>query len=191
MVFLFCSLSESAPEKPCTIFCVAWAKPSTKPTMLPLIIPMLFWTRSIWRELLWATAGALIIVAPFALWTGIPQFVYDTFTIYGDLPTRHDSVNLNGLSTVLGHGFVSPTLLLLGTIASVAFFVLRRPRDYGDLIIAGAGALIVFYLFAKQAFINYDYNAAMALLFVIAGGSLRPSAPLASLLPTMRRLAGG
>jgi len=164
---------------------------ASKPTMMPLIVPMLFWTRSIWRELLWATAGALIVVAPFALWTGLPQFVYDTVTIYSDLPTRHDSVNLNGLSIVLGRGFVPPSLLLLGTVASVAIFVLRRPRDYGDLLIAGAGALIAFYLFAKQAFLNYDYNVAMALLFVIAGGSLRPSGPLTSLVRDAVRLVSG
>jgi hypothetical protein len=91
----------------------------------------------------------------------------------------------------LGHGFVPPSLLLLGTVASVAIFVLRRPRDYGDLLIAGAGALIAFYLFAKQAFLNYDYNAAMALLFVIAGGSLRPSGPLTSLVRDAVRLVSG
>jgi Glycosyltransferase family 87 len=162
---------------------------ASKPTMLPLIVPMLFWVRSIWRELLWATAGAVIIVAPFALWTGIPRYVYDTISIFGDLPTRHDSVNVNGLLAALGHGFAPPTLLLVGTVASLALFAVRRPRDYGDLLIAGAGALIVVYLFAKQNFLNYDYNAAMALLFVIAGGSLRPIAPLTSLIRDAVRLA--
>jgi hypothetical protein len=162
---------------------------ASKPTMLPLIVPMLFWVRSIWRELLWATAGALVVVAPFALWTGLPQFIYDTFSIYGDLPTRHDSINLNGLSTVLGHGFVPASWLLLGTLATLALFTLRRPRDYGDLLVAGSGALIVAYLFARQAFLNYDFNAAMALLFVIAGGSLRPSPPLTNPLPSVLRLA--
>jgi hypothetical protein len=31
-----CSLSDNHPEKPCTIFCVAGAIPSTRPTTLPL-----------------------------------------------------------------------------------------------------------------------------------------------------------
>ena len=167
---------------------------ASKPTTLPLMVPMLFWVRSTWRELLWATFGALLIVAPFALWTGVPQFVYDTITIFGDLPARRDSVSLDGVSTVLGHGILSSSWLLLGALASVAVFTLRRPRDYGDLLVAGAGTLIVVCFFAKQAFLNYDYNAAMALLFVIGAGSLRPSTalsnPLGGLRQAVRRRPG-
>ncbi len=149
---------------------------ASKPTMLPLILPMVVWVRSTWRELLWAVCGAVLITAPFAVWTGIAQFVYDTITIFGDLPPRRDSVNLNGLSMVLGRGLVPPILLAGGTVAAIAVFVTRRARDYGDLLLSGAGLLVAVCLFAKQAFLNYDYNAAMILLFVVAGGSLRPAA---------------
>jgi hypothetical protein len=169
------------------IVCLAVAL-ACKPTMLPLMVPLIFWVRSSWRELVRATCAALVLVAPFALWTGLPQFVYDTISIYGDLPTRRDSVNLNGLSTVLGHGFLPPTLLLAASVVTVAVYVLRRPRDYGDLLVAGAGMLTVVCFFAKQAFINYDFNAAMALLLVAFGGALRPAAPLTNPLRDLRAL---
>lgn len=161
------------------VLCLALALAS-KPVFLPLIVPMVFWVRSTWRELLWAVAGAVLIMVPFALWTGTAQFVYDTITIFGDLPTRHDSIGVNGLSTVLGGGLLPASLLTLATGLAVVAFTLRRPRDYGDLLLSGAGMLIVVCLFAKQAFINYDYNAAMALLFVVAGGALAPATPMRS-----------
>ncbi|MDQ2961111.1 MAG: glycosyltransferase 87 family protein, partial [Candidatus Dormibacteraeota bacterium] len=157
-----------------------------KPTMLPLLVPLIFWVRSSWRELVRAACGALVIVAPFALWTGLPQFVYDTVSIYGDLPTRRDSTNLNGLSTVLGHGLVSLSPLLVATVATVVVFTVPRPRDYGDLLLAGAGMLVVALFFAKQAFINYDFNAAMALLLVIGGGALIPSTRLSNPVHELR-----
>jgi hypothetical protein len=160
-----------------------------KPTVLPLLVPMVYWMRSIWRELVWAAIGALIVVAPFAIWTGVPQFVYDTVSIFGDLPTRHDAVTVDGVATVLGQGLVSPALLLVATLATVALFTLRRPRDYGDLLVAGCGLLIVVCLFAKQAFLNYDYNAGIALLFVAAAGSAHPSTPLRDPLGGLFRVA--
>ncbi len=162
---------------------------ASKPTFLPLVIPLVFWVRSTWREFLWATGGAVLIVAPFALWTGVAQFVYDTVLIFGDLPARRDAVGLNGLSTALGGGLLPPSLLLGGTVVTVLAFTLRRPRDYADLLLAGAGMLVVVYFFAKQAFINYDFNAAMTLLFVIGAGSLLPATPLSHPVDDLR-LAG-
>jgi hypothetical protein len=162
-----------------------------KPTILPLLLPLLFWVRMGWRELLWAIFGALLIVAPFALWTGVAQFVYDTVFIFGDLPARRDSLDLNGLSSALGGGLLPAPLLLLGTLAAIAGFTLRRPRDYGDLLAAGAGLMIVVCFFAKQAFLNYYYNGAIALLFVVGSGSMRPVAairnPVTQLAAAVRR----
>ena len=42
------------------------------------------------------------------------------------------------------------------------------------MLAAGAGLLIVVCFFGKQAFLNYYFIAAMALLFVVGSGSLRP-----------------
>lgn len=159
---------------------------ASKPTFVPIVIPMLFWVRTTWREFLWATSAAVVIVAPFALWTGIPQFVYDTITIYNDLPTRRDSVGFNGLLAVLGHGLVPAALLLTGTVVTLIVFTLRSPHDYADLLLLGSGMLIVICFFAKQAFLNYDYSAAIALLLVIGAGTMRPLTPLTTPLYDLR-----
>jgi hypothetical protein len=132
--------------------------------------------------------ATVVIVVPFALWTGIPQFVYDTVGIYADLLTRHDSANLNGLASVLGYGLLPGGVLLVGLLATVALFTLRRPRDYGDLLVAGAGLLILVCCFGKQAFLNYYFNAAIALLFVVGSGRLVPSGALRSPLAALMRL---
>jgi hypothetical protein len=159
---------------------------ASKPTFVPIVIPLVFWVRTTWREFLWATSAALVIVAPFALWTGIPQFVYDTITIYNDLPTRRDSVGFDGLSAVLGHGLLPASFLLAGTLVTLVVFTLRRPRDYADLLLLGSGMLIVVCFFVKQAFLNYDYSAAIALLFVIGAGTTRPLTPLTTPLHDLR-----
>jgi hypothetical protein len=164
---------------------------ASKPTMLLLMVPLLFWTREARRELVWSAAATVVIVAPFALWTGIPQFVYDTVGVFGDLPARHDGITVDGLATVLGQGLVPGMVLVCGVIVSVILFTLRRPRDYGSMLAAGAGLVIVVCLFGKQAYLNYYFIAAMGLLFVIGSGSLAPPdhvlSPLTALSGPLRR----
>jgi hypothetical protein len=172
------------------IVCLTLALAS-KPSMLPLMLPLLLWMRESWRELVWSMVGTVAIALPFALWTGVPQFVYDTIGLYGDLPTRRDSVNLNGLTSALGHGLVPGGLLLAGSLVTVAIFIARRPRDYGDLCVLGAGLMIAICFFAKQAFMNYYYNGAIALLFVVGAGVLRPSAGLDTPAANLARFARG
>jgi hypothetical protein len=159
---------------------------ASKPSMLLLMVPLLFWTGQARRELIWAAVGTALIVAPFAVWTGIPQFVYDTVGVFGDLPTRRDGITVDGFAAILGHAFVPGGLLLLGIAGSVLLFTLRRPRDYGSLLAAGCGLLIVVCFFGKQAFLNYYFIAAMALLFVAGAGRLAPGDPITSPLSATR-----
>jgi hypothetical protein len=163
---------------------------ASKPSMLPLMVPLLFWDRSARIELLWSAVATVVVVAPFALWAGVPQFVYDTVGIYGDLFTRQDAVNLNGLTHVLGHRLLPAGVLLGGLVVTVVLFVRRRPRDYGDLLVAGAGLLIFVCFFGKQAFLNYYFIAAMGLLFTLGSGSVAPSNPIASPMSGVSRLLG-
>jgi hypothetical protein len=161
---------------------------ASKPSMLPLMVPLLFWNRAVRIELLWSLVAAVVIVAPFALWAGIPQFMYDTVGIYADLLTRHDAVNLNGLTSILGRGLVPAGVLLGGLVVTVVLFTLRRPRDYGDVLAAGAGLLIFVCVFGKQAFLNYYFNGAMALLFVAGSGRLVPGGALRSPIGALTRI---
>ncbi len=87
------------------IACLAVALAS-KPSMLPLMVPLLLWVRPVRGELLRATVGAIAIIAPFALWTGTAQFVYDTVGVFADLPVRSDGITADGLASVLGQPFV-------------------------------------------------------------------------------------
>jgi hypothetical protein len=162
---------------------------ASKPSVLVLMIPLLLWTREARRELIWAITATLVIVAPFALWTGIPQFVYDTVGVFGDLPARVDGITLDGLATVLGRGLIPGAVLVCGVAAAVVTFTLRRPRDYGSLLAAGAGLVIAVCLFGKQAFLNYYFIAAMGLLFVAGSGRLVPADTLVSPLRELARLS--
>jgi hypothetical protein len=157
---------------------------ASKPSVLLVMVPLVFWMRDVRREVIWAAAATAVIVAPFALWTGLPQFVYDTVGVFADLPIRHDGLTVDGVASILGHAFVPGALLVVGIAAAVALFTLRRPRDYGSLLAAGAGLLIAVCLFGKQAFLNYYYIGGMALLFTIGAGTLAPREPLVSLLDT-------
>ena len=170
------------------IACLAVALAS-KPTMLPLMVPLVLWVRPVRGELLRSTVAAVAVIAPFAIWTGVAQFVYDTVGIFTDLPTRHDAVNVNGLSVALGHGLLAPSLLLVATIVVATVCLARRPLDYGDMLAMGAALMIAICFFAKQAFFNYYYNAAMALLFVAGAGGLRPLTPLTSPIRELREMA--
>src|SRR5579871_3683906 len=69
---------------------------SSKPSVLLLMVPMLAWSPAVRRELLWAVAATVAILLPFALWTGVAQFVYDTVLVFADLPTRRDGLTLDG-----------------------------------------------------------------------------------------------
>ncbi|MBJ7593596.1 MAG: DUF2029 domain-containing protein [Candidatus Dormibacteraeota bacterium] len=160
-----------------------------KPTMLAVMVPLAFWNGAVRSELLRAAVATVAIVAPFAIWTGVPQFVYDTVGIYGDLPGRHDAANLNGLLHVFGSAPIPATVLLVGVVLAVVLFTLRRCRDYGDLLVAGAGLLIVACIFAKQAFLNYYFSAAIALLFVAGAPGIVPRGGLAWPAP-LRRVLG-
>lgn len=161
---------------------------ASKPSVLLVMVPLAFWTREARREVIWAVAATVAVLAPFAIWTGIPQFVYDTIGVFGDLPIRPDGVTVDGLAAILGHAFLPGGLLLCGVAGSLALFTLRQPRDYGSLLAAGSGLLIVVCFFGKQAFLNYYFIAAMAMLLVVGSGSLRPRDPIASPLSAF---AGG
>ena len=69
----------------------------------------------------------------------------------------------------------------------MAVFTLRRPSDYGSVLAAGSGLLIVVCFFGKQAFLNYYFIAAMAMLFIAGSGSLRPRGRIASPLSALAR----
>ena len=167
---------------------------AAKPSALLVIVPMLVWTAEARRELVWAAVGTLVIVAPFALWTGVPQFVYDTVGVFGDLPVRTDGVTVDGLASALGRGLVPGAVLVAGIAAAVATFASRRPRDYGAMLAAGAGMVVFVCIFGKQAFLNYYFIAAMALLLLIGAGRMHPRDPICSpaehVSADLRRLRG-
>lgn len=157
-----------------------------KPSMLLLMAPLVVWTRGARRETLYAALGAMGMVLPFAVWTGLPQFVYDTVGIFADLPARTDGYTVDGLAAVLGWSLLPGTVLTLGVALMMAVFLVRRPADMGAALLAGSGLVVAVCLFGKQAFVNYYYIAAVGLLLSIASGAARLPDLLTVSLPASR-----
>ncbi|MHB8717928.1 MAG: hypothetical protein ACYDAC_03415 [Candidatus Dormibacteria bacterium] len=160
----------------------------SKPSVLLLMVPMLAWSGAMRRELVWAALGALALLLPFAIWTGVPQFVQDTVLVFADLPARHDALTLDGAASVVGVGLLPPLLLWAGVVVATTFFALRRNRDVGALLANGSALVIIVCLFGKQAFLNYYFIAAMAMLLLAGSGDAVQSLALRSPLRSLSQL---
>ena len=142
---------------------------ATKPTIALAVLPFFLWSWPARREIVTAVVLAALLVLPFALVTGFRQFYDDVAGVHLQLfPTRIDALTVNALLHSLGRSFIPPTASVLAGIAVLALLLWRRPRDSGDLLIAGALLSTVSFLLAKEAFVNYYFSVAMLLLLAVA-----------------------
>ena len=62
----------------------------------------------------------------------------------------------------------SPSLVMAAWVAGTAFFAWRMRRTISGWLFATAGAWLVFFLFGKQAAMNYFYLIGFTLLLAVA-----------------------
>jgi hypothetical protein len=162
---------------------------ATKPTIVLALVPFLLWSRSARREIVVALVAAAVLVLPFALKTGVHQFYDDVVGVHLHLfPTRTDALTVNALLHSLGRPFAPSIAGVLAVLALIGVVLRRRPRDSGDLLLAGALLSVVSFLLAKEAFPNYYFAVAMLLVLAIAcrGVSVDREGPR---LPAQARMA--
>ena len=159
-----------------------------KPTALVALLPVLFWSATARRQMLWAVLLAALIVLPFALITGPGQFYQDVLGFYLTSAPRTDSLTFNSALHALGQGMLPFAVSALVVGATTVLVLLQRPRTMGDLLSGTAVLTTVSLLVAKTAFLNYYYIAGICLLLAIAGDSLPFDAPEAMCAPLARML---
>jgi hypothetical protein len=143
---------------------------ATKPTFFLMLVPALLWSHRIRIEAGLAAIGAAVVIAPFAIITGVGQFFYDIagIQILG-YTTRPDALTLNALLLSLGHSSL-PLWAGFFVAGAVSIAVLwRRPRDYGDAFLAAAAISAIAFLVSKNAFFNYYFVPAALMLMALAG----------------------
>jgi hypothetical protein len=144
-----------------------------KPTSLVLVAPAFLWSRRGRVEVAVAVAGSLVVIVPFALWTGVGTFVYSVFGYQLALPFRSDSLNLAAEIFRVANLRLPTAFPFLPLVVAAALIAWRgRPRTEGDLALQAAILNIVAFMLAKQAFFNYYFASEVMLLAAMAGAGL-------------------
>jgi hypothetical protein len=143
---------------------------------LVALLPWLIWSRRARFEGLVAAAAAVVFALPFALATGIGNFLYDVIGIQVTLEPRYDALTLTSALWQAWHLVLPSWLPVIPVLLAVAFIIRRgRPVRESDLPAMAALMVLATFLLAKWAFLNYYYVAAMMLLAATASAGLESS----------------
>jgi hypothetical protein len=141
---------------------------AAKFTIVPALIPFWLWSSKVRREGAIAMLVATAIALPFAIATGIGDFLYDVIGQYVDLPTRFDGMTVNAYLYYHGQGPLDGWVDLLAVVVVAALILWRKPRDLGDPFVSSALLFTVTLFFAKHAPINYYFIPITLLLLALA-----------------------
>jgi hypothetical protein len=122
---------------------------------------------SYWKLLIAAIAVAVATVAPFAAWD-LHALIHDLVLFHLAQPFRLDS---------LSFAVVSPAFVRIGPVLVLAFAIwsVRKAQATPAMFAAAYGlALLLFVVTSKQAFANYYFLIAQALLLASAAMSVVP-----------------
>jgi hypothetical protein len=132
-----------------------------------LMAPVLLKSRRC-RPVVWVI-GVLVGLAtflPMALWN-LPALWHDMFTFFTTSVTRPDALSLAG--ALARFGYEMPLVVsapLCG--AGIAFFTVKAGRSLAWVLFSTACTWLVFFLFGKQAFMNYWYVILFTLILAVA-----------------------
>jgi len=140
-----------------------------KPTILIALVAPLLWSRRARREVVYAAAGAALVVLPFMFITGVAAFYQDVLGIQVTLGFRYNGLTLSAAWYALTGHLVPVWFGLLAGVLVAATVLRRRPRDVADVMHAAALLSIAAFLLAKWAFLNYYFIPAWLLMLALAG----------------------
>ena len=123
-------------------------------------------TRERWRLGLIATATAVVVTAPLALWD-LGAFYRSTVEFLALQPYRADSLTFLALMPSDATAIRSLTAFAL-LLPALAFVELRSPRTPAMYAGAFAFLLLVFFAFGRQGSINYYFMVIGALCVAVA-----------------------
>ena len=142
---------------------------------LVLVVPAFLWSRRGRLEIVVAVVVSALVILPFALVTGLGNFVYSVFGYQLALPFRSDSLSLSAELFHVAHVQLPTALPFLPLVIAAALIAWRgRPRSEGELALQAALLNIAAFLLAKQAFFNYYFASEVLLLAAMAGAGLAP-----------------
>ena len=145
---------------------------------VPLALKLLWRQTVVW---LYAVGLGLALVLPFVIWS-FRALMQDIVVFFLRSPGRPEALSLYGLLLQIV-GVPPPGGTLIGVIVAclwiggIAWFTWKMPRNLAGMLFATASAWIFFFLLGKQAFINYFYVVAFALLLAVAASPGAGSAP--------------
>ena len=141
---------------------------ATVPTALPLLLLPFVWWRQPRREIGAAILVALAICLPFAVWSGPANFVYATLLVNVHLPPWPSGLDLDATFRQLTGAWLPVWVWPVALVLAFVVVVRVRPRTWPNAFYLGSTFLLVALLWAKWAFFNYYFLAAMALVLAIA-----------------------
>jgi hypothetical protein len=145
---------------------------AAKFTIVPALLPFWLWSSKVRREGALAVLVATAIAVPFAVATGLNDFVYDTVGQYVDLPTRFDGMTVNAYLYHHGQGPLDGWVDLVAFVVVAGLILWRKPRDIGDSFVSCALLLTVTLFLAKHAPINYYFIPITLLVLALAARGL-------------------
>lgn len=137
---------------------------------LPLLAYLCLWHRRYRLEAAFAIAVAIVITAPFLLWTGPVHYLDDVLLSPLSLPWRRDALGLNPVWADLTGGPL-PWPLALGLPALIGASLLRAARrGVADALMAGTLLVLGALLVTKFAFFNYYFIVVFGALIAMSQG---------------------
>lgn len=154
-----------------------------KPTALIALLPLWVWSHRVRAQSLFALAGAVVVVLPFAIMTGFGPFYQDVAGIHTQLGFRYDGLTLSAWWYSLTGSVIPLGVSIAIGIGCALLTLRRRPRDTSDALIAGAFLTTAAFLLAKQAFLNYYFVPVSVLILSLAASGIPIDAVEGTTLP--------
>jgi uncharacterized membrane protein len=146
-----------------------------------LLLPLVFFLmpepspRSFVRLVLAASAIAIVITLPWALWN--PKAFYDAVILFQmKQPFRPDALSFMAATAEGGMPKIPMLLCFAMVLPALGIVLVRSPRTPSGFAAGGALVYLFFFAFAKQAFCNY-YSMVVGTLCVAAAAATDRTRP--------------
>src|ERR1035437_540953 len=140
-----------------------------KPTLLPAIVPFFIFIPKLRKNILFSLVWALVIIVPFALWTGPMALYNDVIAVhYNFFHIRTDAYSFNGFLYARHLPFLPSWLGAVITLLLLATQLIRSPKTYSQLFLMCAALVMSSYIFSQYSFFNYHYVVIVLILLSLS-----------------------